>query len=200
MAGCETSASKQAKLSSSLQPFGDAAVKLALAMGARVIAMGRNASVIARLGEHERVETVQITGDMEADLHSLQSFGEADCYYDISPPQARGSTHVKSAMLALRHGGRVSLMGGLAGDSEIPHAAVMHRGLRIGEKFMHEREDVRGLVKMVEIGVLKLGKGCVRSSLGWRTGKGGLGLRWSMRGRSGVLLLFLKLGGRALGH
>jgi threonine dehydrogenase-like Zn-dependent dehydrogenase len=138
-------------------PFGGAAVKVALAMGARVIAMGRNAGILKTLAaSHERVETVQITGDMQADLKSLQEFGTIDAYLDISPPEAAASTHFKSCILAVRHSGRVSLMGGLDGDLNIPIRAVMHKDLTLKGKWMYSRQDVKDLIKMIEIGVLKL--------------------------------------------
>jgi D-arabinose 1-dehydrogenase-like Zn-dependent alcohol dehydrogenase len=56
-------------------PFGLAAVKVALAMGARVIAMGRNAEVLKRLGQDERIKMVQISGNVEKDLKALKEFG-----------------------------------------------------------------------------------------------------------------------------
>ena len=116
--------------------FGMGAVKVALALGARVIAMGRNASVLSQLAStHERVETVAITGDTLADYEELKKFGVIDAYFDISPPAAAESTHFKSAMWALRHGGRVSLMGGLNGDLAIPHGVVMHRDLSLRGKW-----------------------------------------------------------------
>jgi threonine dehydrogenase-like Zn-dependent dehydrogenase len=141
-------------------PFGIGAVKVALAMGARVIAMGRNTPVLSQLSKtHERVETVPITGDMSADLEALKKFGVIDCYFDISPPAAAESTHFKSAMLSLRHGGRVSLMGGLGGDLAIPHSVVMHRDLCLRGKWMYSSQNVRDLIKMIETGLLKLGEG-----------------------------------------
>jgi len=140
-------------------PFGSAAVKVALAMGARVIAMGRNLSVLTtHKTDNERVEIVQISGDVQADIAALQKFGPVDAYFDISPPAAANSTHIKSAILALRHGGRVSLMGGIYGDVAIPHSAVMHRDLTLKGKWMYTRGNVRELIRMVEVGVLKLGE------------------------------------------
>ncbi|KAF7185293.1 Alcohol dehydrogenase 4, mitochondrial [Pseudocercospora fuligena] len=143
-------------------PFGSAAVKVALAMGGRVIAMGRNREALEslkKMGEG-RVEIVPITGDMTADSQSLKACfggkGRIDAYFDIGPPEAEGNTHIKSAILALSHGARVSLMGGYRGDISIPHATVMHKNLRLYGKWMYEREDVRDLVQMVESGVLRL--------------------------------------------
>ena len=142
-------------------PFGGAAVEVALAMGARVIAMGRNVEVLKGIqASHPgRVEIVQMTGDMAGDLEALKKFGAIDAYFDISPPAAEGSTHFKSCILALRHGGRVSLMGGIPGDVAIPHRAVMHRDLMLKGKWMYDRQQVLGLIKMIETGILKLDKG-----------------------------------------
>ncbi|MCJ1289258.1 hypothetical protein MMC34_000790 [Xylographa carneopallida] len=140
--------------------FGGAAVYVATAMGARVIAMGRSTDALAKIAAgFERVDAVPITSDMAADLQALQAFGPIDAYFDISPPEAAGSTHLKSGILALRAGGRVSLMGGIAGDVVIPHSAVMHRGLTLKGCWMYTREDTRAMVKLVESGVLKLGPG-----------------------------------------
>ncbi|KAI9739846.1 MAG: hypothetical protein M1818_004902 [Claussenomyces sp. TS43310] len=140
-------------------PFGGAAVHVALAMGARVIAMGRNLSVLESLAAHsERVFIVQITGDTAADTASLRAFGAADVYFDISPPQAAKSTHIKSAIMALRHEGRISLMGGIREDIAIPHSVVMHGNLVIKGTWMYPREAIGEMLKMIEVGVLRLGE------------------------------------------
>lgn len=137
--------------------FGGAAVLTALAMGARVIAMGRNADALAKLKTlSRRVETVQISGDLEKEMAALKEFGPVDAFFDISPPEAQKSTHIKSAILSLRHGGRVSLMGGLLEDVGIPHRFVMRRDIRLQGKWMCSRDDIRMLVKMIEIGVLTI--------------------------------------------
>lgn len=139
--------------------FGGAAVVVALAMGARVIAMGRNLDALKRIAaKSDRIETVQMTGDVQADLESLQKFGTIDAFFDISPPAAINSTHYKSCILALRQAGRVSLMGGLTGDVAFPYHAIMHRNLTLKGKWMYEREDVFALLKMIEIGALRLGE------------------------------------------
>ena len=138
--------------------FGGAAVMVAIAMGARVIAMGRNESVLERLQAlfAQRLQTVRITGDMEKDTESLKKFGTIDAFLDISPPAAAKSTHIKSGILALRHGGRISLMGGIHGDIAIPHSRVMHWNLQLKGKWMCERQDIVDLIKMIEVGVLRL--------------------------------------------
>ncbi len=50
-------------------------------------------------------------------------------------------------------------MGGIKDDVSIPHLVVMHWNLTLKGKWMFEREDIKGMIKMVENGVLKLGKG-----------------------------------------
>ena len=127
-------------------------------MGARVIDIGRNPEALKKLAaSHERIESVQITGDVQADLKSLQPFGPIDAFFNISPPEAANSTHFRSCILALRHSGRVSFMGGLKGELTIPIRAVLQRDLMLKGKWMYSRQDVKDLIKMIEIGVLKLG-------------------------------------------
>lgn len=70
--------------------FDSAAMKCALAMGARVIALGRNLEALKTLASKsshpERVECVQLANDVPTDLKALQAFGRIDAYLDISPP------------------------------------------------------------------------------------------------------------------
>lgn len=140
--------------------FGGAAVIVALAMGAKVIAMGRNRAALERIAaSSDRVRAVRITGDQAAETAELKRDGPIDVFFDISPPEAEKSTHIKAAIMALRPRGRVSLMGGIRGDVAIPHSAVMHRNLLIKGTWMYPREYVPELIKMIEVGVLKLGQG-----------------------------------------
>ena len=138
--------------------FGGAAVLMALALGARVIALGRNLEILRSLStKSDRVEIVQISGDEGKDAMALQSFGPVDAFFDISPPIATGSTHIKSAILALKHAGRISLMGGIRSDVSISYSVVVHKDLQLKGKWMYPREAIRELIKMVEVGILKLG-------------------------------------------
>ena len=140
--------------------FGGAAVKVALAMGARVLAMGRNAAELARIEGiwgRGRVRGVRITGNVEEEVEALKrEWGETDVFFDIAPPVAAGSSHVKSGILSLRHGGKVSLMGGKKNDEGIPYTVVMHKDIMIKGKWMYEPPAVRQMVKMVESGILGL--------------------------------------------
>jgi D-arabinose 1-dehydrogenase-like Zn-dependent alcohol dehydrogenase len=137
--------------------FGGAAVSVALAMGARVIAMGRNKQALERLKKlGDRVETVQMVGDVEKEMAALKKFGKIDAFFDISPPAAQNSTHIKSCILSLRTEGRVSLMGGLLEDVPIPHRFIMRENISLIGKWMYYRHDIPAYIQMVETGLLKL--------------------------------------------
>ena len=143
--------------------FGGAGVQVAIAMGARVIAMGRNEKELARLEEYVRkgtpgasIETVKITGDESTDTAALRTFGAIDVVLDLSPPAAAKSTHLKSAIAALRRGGRCSLMGFV--EHPIVDFRTVRDNLTLKGKYMYEREDMLQLVKMLERGLFPKGK------------------------------------------
>ncbi|KAL1604881.1 hypothetical protein SLS60_004421 [Paraconiothyrium brasiliense] len=142
--------------------FGGAAVACSVAIGATVIAMGRNLDSLAQLeATFPRVKTVKITESVDDDVAALQAAagGRAiDAVFEISPPQAAKSTHIKSCILALKRGGRMSLMGGIQEDYPIPLRQVMRKNLTLTGTWMYNREQVLALIKMVETGILKIGK------------------------------------------
>ncbi len=148
--------------------FGGAGVDVAIAMGARVIAMGRNESELSRLKTHvkknnsspgavARVETLKITGDENTDTTALQAFGPIDAVLDLSPPEAGTSTHLKSAIMALRRGGRVSLMG--FNHSFLSMWKIVGDDISMKGKLMYERDDMVQFVKMLEGGLFPKGGG-----------------------------------------
>lgn len=158
--------------------FGGGAVTTALAMGARVIACGRNGKMLGEMkrlfGETGRIETVILTGDEAEDTKAMIAANmgmEVDAYIDFSPHAAVNSTHISSAMSALRFGARVSFMGGINGKVGINYIQLMMKSLRIQGKFMYERDMVVRFIKLLQKGNLRLGeKGC-----GWKTvGKFGI--------------------------
>jgi threonine dehydrogenase-like Zn-dependent dehydrogenase len=135
--------------------FGSAAVVVALAMGARVVAMGRNAEQLANLKAlSSRVETVQITGNLQEEIAALAKFGKANAFFDISPKEAQNSTHVKAAILSLGHGGRVSLMGGFLEDLSIPHRFIMRFDITLKGKWMYSRADIFAFMALMSTGIL----------------------------------------------
>ncbi|KAJ4376325.1 hypothetical protein N0V83_001608 [Neocucurbitaria cava] len=141
--------------------FSGAAVALAVAMGATVIAMGRNESALLELtkGFGDRVKTVQITNDVAIDTQALKDVasGPIDAVLELSPPAAAKSTHIESAVLALRHGGRVSLMGGITENYSMPIRTIMRKDIMLKGKWMYERVDILSFIRLVESGVLNIG-------------------------------------------
>lgn len=144
--------------------FGGAGVQVAIAMGARVIAMGRNEKELERLKLSVKkgtpgasIETVAISGDAEKDAAALQAFGTIDAVLDLSPPAASKSTYLNSAIMALRRKGRVSLMGGFS-DDPIPSFKLIADDIAVKGKFMYEREDMNQFLKMLERGLFPKGK------------------------------------------
>ncbi|OIW23028.1 NAD(P)-binding protein [Coniochaeta ligniaria NRRL 30616] len=156
--------------------FGGAAVHVALALGADVVAMGRNEGVLRELeevadrsypGPGGRLRVVKMTGGVEGDVAVIAAAarelggngrGTVDVFFDISPPNAGGSSHIKAGVLSLRQGGRMSLMGGAAGDVAFPYFQIMMRGLTLRGTFMYTPGQIDELIKLVETGRLKLGR------------------------------------------
>ncbi|GME27676.1 alcohol dehydrogenase [Neofusicoccum parvum] len=139
--------------------FGGAAVHVALAMGARVVAMGRNVEALARLEElgGGRVSTVPITGDGEAETAALRARGPVDVFFDISPGMAAKSSHIRSGIDSVRRGGRVSLMGGVQADLSFDYFSFMRKNLTMKGTWMFTREQALRLIQMVTAGILPLG-------------------------------------------
>ncbi|KAI0326094.1 GroES-like protein [Cubamyces sp. BRFM 1775] len=145
--------------------FGGSAVEVALAMGARVVALGRSEEGLRRLedGLREyvnagRLRTVRMSE--YADAESLTTaIGPVDCYLDISPHMAAQSFHFKACLLALGVRGRACLMGGIFEDIAMPHRAIVRNDLRITGKWMYERKAVFDMIKMAKAGVLDLTRG-----------------------------------------
>ncbi|KAM0245688.1 hypothetical protein ACHAQJ_010484 [Trichoderma viride] len=144
--------------------FGGAGVQVAIAMGARVIAMGRNEQELERLRKHilcgtpgANIETVTITGDEDKDSVALLKFGALDAVLDFSPAAASKSAHLNSAIKALRRKGRVSLMGGFP-DGSLPSFRIISNEITIKGKFMYERDDMAQFVRMLERGLFPKGK------------------------------------------
>jgi threonine dehydrogenase-like Zn-dependent dehydrogenase len=110
-------------------------VHVALALGARVVAMGRNSDALARLAalSPTRVETVRITNDATQDTAAIRAAagGPIDVFFDISPTVAAESTHIRSGIDSVRPGGPISLMGGVRTDVPINYTSLMRRGLSV---------------------------------------------------------------------
>ncbi|KAI0453553.1 alcohol dehydrogenase [Xylaria acuta] len=141
--------------------YSTAAVDVAVALGVRVVAASRSAAGLARLKETypDVVETVQLTGEVEADGIALGAFGPVDAVIDVSPPAATGATNLAAAISVLRNNGRVALVGG-RGDKTlpIPYFKALVNNWTIKGSYMYAREDLEGVVRLAEAGLMKLGK------------------------------------------
>lgn len=148
--------------------FGGAGVHVAAAMGAKVIAMGRNEVELQRIKQtintsmlhNAGIETVKITGDEEALAASLRNIaGTIDAVLDLTPPEGSQSPHTRSAISAMKRGGRVSLMG-LADITSSPAVRwqLIGKDITIKGKLMYERDDMIQFVKMLERGLFPKGK------------------------------------------
>ncbi|KAJ5806693.1 alcohol dehydrogenase [Penicillium riverlandense] len=88
--------------------FGSAAVQVALAMGASVIAMGRNKEALKKLksmfspdtSENHLIQVVQITNDHQQEVEALAEVGPADAFFDTSP-RWRPVQHISKVLLCL---------------------------------------------------------------------------------------------------
>ncbi|KAF6843359.1 isopropanol dehydrogenase [Colletotrichum musicola] len=141
--------------------YGNAAVHVALAMGAHVIAIGRNSEALLGLASvNSRVSTVVLSGAIEQDTEALRKAcrGSADVFWDMSPSAAGSSTHFKSCLNVLCHGARVSLIGGVSSGVDFGYMDVLGKGLTIRGTWMCTPDQAQRLIKMVEIGVLPLGQ------------------------------------------
>jgi threonine dehydrogenase-like Zn-dependent dehydrogenase len=139
--------------------YSSAAVEVAIAMGAKVIAVGRNLEKLKKVAAFSpRISIYELKNDPAIDIPGLKAFGTIDAYLDLSPHVANDSTHVNSCMMAVKPYGRISLMGVIMKNIDIPYAMAVLNNLTIRGQYMYERSDVVALIKMVETGVLKLGK------------------------------------------
>ncbi|CCA73130.1 related to ADH3-alcohol dehydrogenase III [Serendipita indica DSM 11827] len=150
------------------------AVSVALAMGARVVAAGRNRDQLKNLSETignlygGRLTTVSLACDVEKDAEALKSATPggkgADVYIDFSPPQASTSTHIASSLFALKPYGRAVFSGGITGQVSIPYQFMMLGNRKVIGSFMASRPAVHKLVGLVEAGSLVIGeKGGVKT-------------------------------------
>jgi len=143
--------------------FGGAGVVVALAMGAgRVVATGRNERTLEDLARRfgPRVRIVRFTG-VEADDRRLiteAAGGPIDLVLDFLPREA-SATQVRAAVLAVRLGGRVMLMGGLRGqegDLGLNYNWLMHNETTIRGVWMYPKQAIPRMIQMVRAGLIDL--------------------------------------------
>ena len=143
--------------------FGGAGVAVALAMGAgRVVAAGRNGRTLEDLARRfgTRVRPVQM-GGVEGDDRRLimqAAGGPIDLVLDFLPREA-SAAQVRAAMLSVRLGGRVMLMGGLrgvGGDLGLNYNWLMHNETTVRGVWMYRKEAIPRMVQMVRSRLIDL--------------------------------------------
>lgn len=140
--------------------FGSAGVAVALAMGAVcVVAPGRNAAVLADLVRRfgPRVVPVELSGEEQTDQQRLRqaAAGPIDKVLDLLPPLP-DATAVRAAVLTVRPGGTVVLMGGQRGGLELNYMHLMRQGITVRGQYMYPREAPARLVALLRAGLLPL--------------------------------------------
>jgi alcohol dehydrogenase len=142
--------------------FGSACVAVALAMGAgKVVATGRNThalnDLVRRFGQ--RVRPAPMSGVEADDRRSIAELagGPIDFVLDLLPREASAS-QVHAALLAVRPGGRVVLMGGVRSDLALNYNWLMHNDITVRGKWMYERSAVARMVQLIRSGLIDLGQ------------------------------------------
>lgn len=148
--------------------FGGAAVMVALAMGARVVALGRSEEKLEALKKcfpYPGLLTMKLESDESKDKEALMKLLKgkpADVYIDFSPAVAAAGgktpSHIGTCIHALKRGGTASLAGGIFGKIEIPYIEVLVKNLNVRGKFMFERNQAQQVIKMAETGHFALMK------------------------------------------
>lgn len=103
--------------------FGGAGMQVALAIGGKVVAMGRNEVTLQSMKTFgkERESTVKTSGDVEADKKNLAvaAPGGAEVFLDLSPPMAASNSHFRATMEMLKAWGRMVLMARILSNVEL---------------------------------------------------------------------------------
>lgn len=168
--------------------LGGVGVRLALARGAsRVVAVGRDETVLARLAALDpRVHPVALA-DRAGTAAAITADGEVDVVLD-----ALGAVPSPDPTLAgydaLRPGGTMVLVGGVRQDLALPYGDVMRRRITIRGSWMFTRETMLRLWWSVRGGALDLGDIEVRT-VGLDDPAGALALASETGGHAFVVLV-----------
>ena len=144
--------------------FGSSAVAVGMAMGAgKVVAVGRSTAVLADLERRfgPRCRSVALTGDADTDTTAMRaaSGGGADVVLDLMPPEV-GADVVRRAVMTVRQGGRVVLMGGvgmLGGDDlALPYPWIMRNDITVRGQWMAPRAANGRMIALARAGLLDL--------------------------------------------
>ncbi|CAG5169170.1 uncharacterized protein ALTATR162_LOCUS7010 [Alternaria atra] len=147
--------------------FSGSAVFTALALGARVVAAGRDLRKLEHLyqlpGARQRIKLVELVGDVAKDqqalLHATGGKG-AHVYMDFSPPAASGPTtapHITAGINALRRGGQLVLEGGIYTDIALDYRTILFNSLTVRGQMGYTRQQLEAFIRMIENGNVILG-------------------------------------------
>jgi alcohol dehydrogenase len=148
--------------------FGSGAVMLAVAMGAgRVVAVGRKQAALRSLREAfgPHVIPAVVSGDDAAkDLGIIRhaAGGGADVALDLLG-SAKSTSTTLSCLRALRHGGRLVLMGSAEVPLELSFREMLANDWEVVGQFMYARTAPGELAALAASGLLDLGKIVVTS-------------------------------------
>jgi alcohol dehydrogenase len=145
--------------------FGGAAVAVAVAMGAgKVVATGRNERTLAELTRRfgPKVHTIRFSGSEDENRRSIAQAadGPIDFVLDFLPREATAA-QARAAILSVRLGGRVMLMGGLRGaegNLGLNYNWLMHNEVTLRGVWMYRRDAIPRMVQIVRAGLIDLGQ------------------------------------------
>lgn len=145
--------------------FGGVSTEVALNLGANVIAIGRSERKLdilkKQLGNHERLQTIVMTGDEAADVAAIRAATPrgrgVDVYNDWASGALSGSPFFATAIQTVKNKGRVVLSGAPSGSINVPYAFVMHQNISITGKLGVDREGINLTISLVESDVIRLG-------------------------------------------
>ena len=152
--------------------YSGAVAEVAAQLGCRVIALTRNDSKLTPLtSRHSNITAVELTGDRETDLAAIRTLLPstkvgADAFIDVSPPQATGNSHhFDIGLEVLRPGARAVLTGALS-TVTVPYFSILCRNITIIGKWMFTSQEMDAIARMVEAGIIKLGKQAGHENVG----------------------------------
>ncbi|KAH8204743.1 hypothetical protein TruAng_001077 [Truncatella angustata] len=146
--------------------FGGAAVELALAIGANVIALGRNESKLEEmkraLGSPPQFDYVVMSGDSEKDtaaiLERTPNGAGAEVYNDWTPGNMAKPPYLQAGLRSLKTGGTAVLSGGASQNGQIPYAYMVHKNLTVSGKWMSSPQTLQHVITLITQGVLRIGR------------------------------------------
>lgn len=144
--------------------FGGAAVELALLSGAKVIMLGRSEGTLRtmkeRLGNPEKLQYIAMSGDEDKDTEAIKRLapGGVDVFNDWTPGWFEKPLYLPAALKTLNPWARIVLSGAPYGKLELPYKTALHLNWQILARWANTRDTLVRIVKLINDGVLKIGK------------------------------------------